>query len=880
MRTIGVRLRLLVGDYKQEAREAGKATDELGEKITKAGKKSQADLDKVALAAAGAGAALLAAAGIAVVAGARFDKQMSEVGAVSGAAADEMDRLRQAALDAGEATVFSATEAAQAEAELAKAGISTADILAGALSGSLDLASAGSLGLADSATIAASAMNTFGLKGSDVAHVADVLAAASNKSAASVQDLGLGLQQVGLVAAQNNLTLEDTVGVLSALADRGLRGSDAGTSLKTALQRLSAPQTEAKKQMDSLGISMYDAAGNMVDVATVAGQLQNALKDLSPAQRNAALQTIFGSDAIRAGNVLYQEGEQGIRAYIAAVDDEGAASDVAAKKLDNLAGDIEELTGSLETLFIGASGGASSGLRVLTQGATGLVNALGNLPGPLQQALVILAGTGGVSLLAAAGWLKMRGTISDVVTELSAVGPGGARAARGIQSATMWATRGALAVGALATASVILGSVLHKDLNPEIERLAKDLAVFGSTGKLDGEALRIIGSDAGDLGRALAENNNLLSKFGVAMADLVLGDAGPSNENAEKVAAYDAGLAQLVRSGGQDEAAAAFKRMWAEAQTLDVSLEQLQAKFPAYIAANLEATQASQRLANSTENLAREQLTAVDAGQKLAEVWAGLNGAAKSADEEMLDAVEAAEAIEEAFKDSKGALEGNTEAALNSRIAMRDAALQAYEAADAYLTNGGSAEGAKQILDDFRKANEDAAVAAGGARDRVKEFNDALYRLPPSKRVVLELVTRATISETIRENARAVNLRRWGGVTEYAQAGLLRDAEVFPAGSSPLYAFAEPATRGEAFVPRSGDYGRSMGILSHAAGWYGARVVPGGGHYGGGAGAGGEVVNVHVQLIDPQTGAVTRKAMIADATNRNVASQAIRDAFP
>lgn len=109
----------------------------------------------------------------------------------------QMGKLRQAAIDAGAATVFSASQAAQAESELAKAGISTADILGGALRGSLDLAAAGSLGLARAAEISAEAMTVFKLEGRDVAHIADVLSAGANKSSADVEGLAQALQQSG-----------------------------------------------------------------------------------------------------------------------------------------------------------------------------------------------------------------------------------------------------------------------------------------------------------------------------------------------------------------------------------------------------------------------------------------------------------------------------------------------------------------------------------------------------------------------------------------------------------------------------------------------------------------------------------------------------------
>lgn len=838
MRTIGVRLRLLVDDYKREARDASNATDELSGKINKAGQKSQADLDKISLAAAGAGAALLAAAGVAVFAAAKFDKQMSEVRAVTGAAADEQERLRQAALDAGAATVFSATEAAQAEAELAKAGIATADILGGALTGSLSLASAGSLDLAQAAEIASASMNTFGLEGKDVGHIADVLAAASNKSAASVQSLGLGLAQVGLVAAQNNLTLEETVGVLSALADRGLQGSDAGTSLKTALQRLAAPTSEADKLMKSLGVSMYDANGNIVDVATVAGQLQRGLEDLAPAQRNAALQAIFGSDAIRAGNVLYAEGEAGIRDYIAAVNDQGAAARVAQTKLDNLAGDVEALTGSLETLAIGAGGGANEGLRVLTQTATGLVNAFGALPSPVQSALVILSGATGAALLAAAGWIRLRGTIADVTTEMRKTGPAGRRVAGALETTAKWAGRAGVAIGGLSIAGNLAAATFGNRLNPQIAALSAGMEEWAESGKVGGEVARLLGDDADKLNLALVNATSGGRGFATWVEGMTgLGEAFDASwtKNIERIEALDTALAGVVQSGNADQAAKQFALIEQRAKDLGISTDELRRIFPQYFGALEVAGKETKDLAKDTANLAREQLGATEAGQKLVEVWDALNGAMKSADEEMLDAVEATEAVTEAFKENKGALEGNTAAALKNRITLEDAARQAYEAADAYLANGGSAAGAAEILERFKNENAAAAIAAGGNAEQVRALNDQLYRMPPQRRTTVVIDYKIGARPQGISGLAAFSVLRWGGAFEHADVGLLREAQVFAPRSPARYAFAEPATMGEAFVPKSGDRQRSLGILSQAAGWHGADVVPRDrGWYGGG----------------------------------------------
>lgn len=854
MRTVGVKLRMETGDYVRDTATAGAATDKLKGKLSDAGVKGKADLDKLALGVGLVGAGLVAVAGIAVHSAMVFDKQMSEVGAVANATAGEMDELRKAAIEAGAATVFSARDAAQAEAELAKAGISTADILSGALTGSLDLASAGSLSLADSATIAASAMNTFGLAGDDVSHIADVLAAGANKSAANVEDLGLALQQVGLVAAQNNLTLDETVAVLSAMADRGLRGSDAGTSLKTALQRLSAPMDKARELMEALGISMYDANGNIVSIVDVAGQLQTTLKDLAPAQRNAALQTIFGSDAIRAGNVLYGEGAAGIREYIEAVDDQGAASRVAAQKLDNLAGDVEQLKGSLETLFITSGAGAGGGLRILAQSATTLVNTFAGLPGPVQSGAVVFAGLSGAALLAVSAGLKLRGRLHEIVKELNEAGPAGVRAARGIELTAKWAGRAAIAFGALTIAGEIIGATFGDDVRPQVDALSDSLAEWGKSGKAAGEAARLFGQDLTDLNYDLGTlGSGGLAKTGNAIAGLVESIPGLASafdqslaKAKERIAALDMALTQLQEGGHADEAAQAFMRIWQEAQKAGISLEDLQAGFPQYIASVSKG-------AKGTNDLADAQANAAATGEDLLEVWGKLHGTMLNADEAMLDAKKAIDDVAESFKENGDAVAGNSEAALENRIALEKAAKAAAEAAQKYQENGGSADGARKIMDDFRRAAEKATGATGKEKDAVHKLADELFKLPTQVQTTIKLKTSgmAQLERVINELDRLGGAFRWGGIT-HADVGLLRDASVYAPRSPAIYAFAEPATQGEAFVPRKGNYGRSMSVLSAAAGWYNADVVPRGAAYAGGSGGVVGHVDVRVRVEDPR----------------------------
>jgi TP901 family phage tail tape measure protein len=368
-----------------------------------------------------AGLAMTAMAAAAVKSFADFDQSMSYVQAATHESAENMDLLRDAALEAGKRTVYSATESASAIEELAKAGISTTDILAGGLDGALDLAAAGGLDVAEAAGIAAVALKQFNLDGKQMSHVSDLMAAGAGKAMGDVGDLGMALRQAGQVANSTGLSIEETTAGLAAFAAAGLIGSDAGTSFKSMLQRLTPQSAQAQAEMDRLGISAYDASGNFIGLADFAGNLQDALRDLTPQQRNAAEATIFGSDAVRAANVLYEQGEQGIRDWTEAVSDQGYASETAAIRLDNLKGDLEQLSGSVETAMIGMGEGANGPLRSMTQGVTNLVNAFADTPDAVQGVTLALVGGGGLVALGAAGLGKLVILIKDAKVALEAL---------------------------------------------------------------------------------------------------------------------------------------------------------------------------------------------------------------------------------------------------------------------------------------------------------------------------------------------------------------------------------------------------------------------------------------------------------------------------
>ena len=343
-----------------------------------------------------------------------FDEAMSGVRANLSGTPAEMDAVQNAVRQAGAASVFSATEAANAAEELAKAGLTAADITGGALTGSMDLAAAGGVGLARAAEVAATAMAQFQLKGQDVAHIADVMAAGALASTASIDSLAQGMAQGGGMAASLGMSLEQTVGALSLFDQNALKGSDGGTALKTMLMSLTPNSVAAATAMEDVGLQAFDANGEFVGLTTVAEQLKNGMKDMGEEQRLAALKTIFGADAARAANVLYQQGAAGLQDYIDKVSESGVAAQVAAAKLNNAKGDLEKLKGDFENVLIGAGEGANGPIRGLIQNVDKLVSAFGELPSGVQSGVVQIAAFGSAGLLAAAGVIKMVNTIRSV----------------------------------------------------------------------------------------------------------------------------------------------------------------------------------------------------------------------------------------------------------------------------------------------------------------------------------------------------------------------------------------------------------------------------------------------------------------------------------
>lgn len=335
-----------LSNFERSIDKFGKSIDLVEERLTRMGTKLTSAGRSMT---AGVTVPLLGLAAAGIKTAAEFEESMNVMAAVAGVPGPELEKLRALAIQVGQDTVFSANEAAQAQVELAKAGVSTADILGGALKNAMDLAAAGGLDVANAASIMSNAMNTFNISGAESVQVADALAGAAAASSADVSDLALALAQVGLVANTSGLSIQETAAALAALADAGIRGSDAGTSLKTMLMNL---QPTTKKQialMDNLGISFVNADGSFKSLTEIAGILNTKLGGLSEATRMAALETIFGSDAVRAATALMEQGAEGMQNYIDQTSKVGTAWEQSKARMEGLPGAIERFKGSMET---------------------------------------------------------------------------------------------------------------------------------------------------------------------------------------------------------------------------------------------------------------------------------------------------------------------------------------------------------------------------------------------------------------------------------------------------------------------------------------------------------------------------------------------------
>lgn len=366
---------------------------------------------------------LLGAGAAAVKIGNEFEAQMSRVQAISGATGEEFKKLNNLALKLGADTSFSAGEAAEGMENLASAGFSVNEIMQ-AMPGMLDLAASSGEDLASSADIAASTLRGFGLEANQAAHVADVLAKAAADTNAGVADTGEAMKYVAPVARAMGLSLEEVTAAIGEMSNAGIKGGQAGTSLRAALTRLANPSSKAAKLMKRLGFSAYDSQGKMLPLKDVIAKLQTSTKGLSEQQKQQAISTIFGQEAMSGMLTLIQAGPDELDKLTNSLrNSDGAAKSMADTMLNNTKGSIEAMKGSLETAAILIQQTVAPYIKALADKIAELINKFNSLPESTRNTIIAIAG-----VVAAIGPVliilgKVITSVSSIVNIVSKIGP-------------------------------------------------------------------------------------------------------------------------------------------------------------------------------------------------------------------------------------------------------------------------------------------------------------------------------------------------------------------------------------------------------------------------------------------------------------------------
>lgn len=300
------------------------------------------------LAMAGVGVSAGALLGSSVSTFAGFESQMSEVKAISGATQEQFAQLTEKAKEMGATTKFTAQESGEAFNYMAMAGWKTKDMLGG-IEGILNLAAASGEDLGTTSDIVTDALTAFGMKASDAGHFSDVLAQASSNANTNVSMMGESFKYVAPIAGAMKYTVEDTSLALGLMANASVKGSMAGTSLKTSLANMASPTKKMATAMEKYGISLTDGEGKMKTLRGVMENLRSSLGGLSETEQTAAASAIFGKEAMAGMLSIINASEKDWKKLSSAVDHaDGASKRMADTMLDNLSGKFTLFTSALD----------------------------------------------------------------------------------------------------------------------------------------------------------------------------------------------------------------------------------------------------------------------------------------------------------------------------------------------------------------------------------------------------------------------------------------------------------------------------------------------------------------------------------------------------
>lgn len=353
-----------------------------------------------------------------------FEKAMSGVQAITGATGDELEKLRETAIDLGATTAFSSGEVAEAMTEMAKAGWSTTQIIDG-MAGVLDATAASGESLGTVATIVADAITGFGLSAKDSARVADLMTQAANSGTIGVSDLGESYKYVAPLAQSMGLSIEDVTTALSAMSMAGIKGSQAGTSLRTVLANMAKPSSTVASAMDELSLSITNSDGSFKSLDEIITTMRTSFSGLTDDQKAYYATALAGKEGMSGLISLLNLTQEEYDALTASMNNcSGVAGETAAVMQDNLQSKVEQLGGALESLAIKLSEYVIPFLTGLVEKITAAVDAFTNMNPIVQKAVLVIGGilaVAGPILIVVGKIISAVGTIMTVVPKLAGV---------------------------------------------------------------------------------------------------------------------------------------------------------------------------------------------------------------------------------------------------------------------------------------------------------------------------------------------------------------------------------------------------------------------------------------------------------------------------
>ena len=297
-----------------------------------------------------------------------FEKEMSNVKAISGATADEFLQLKKKAIDMGAATKYTATESAEAFRYMGMAGWKTSEMIGG-IEGIMNLASASGEDLATTSDIVTDSLSAFGLQAKDSAMFADVLASAATNSNTNVALMGQTFKYAAPVAGALGFSIQDTALAVGLMANQGIKGSEAGTALRSMMTRMVKPTKESGEAMQILGLNILDANGKMKPFRDIIKDIKEGMSKLTPESKAAVAGMLAGQEAMSGLLALVNSPDADFNKLAEAIDNSnGKAKEMAAIQLDNLTGDLTLLSSAWDGFVIKVMDGKIGGFRDIVQG--------------------------------------------------------------------------------------------------------------------------------------------------------------------------------------------------------------------------------------------------------------------------------------------------------------------------------------------------------------------------------------------------------------------------------------------------------------------------------------------------------------------------------